>query len=200
MKNQDTSSLKHSASIHPACSQRSFMQSMFAGFLLLALLLVIATGSSFAAQQEKAYKGSPEFERMKSLAGTWKGKTDMGKGLMEMTVEYRIISGGSAIEERIFAGTPKEMVTIYHDKGGRLYLTHYCMLANRPGMMLESSDAKTLRFDFDPACGVDAKSEMHMHSLAITFDGPDAIVQDWKLFEDGKAKESHPFNLKRVKA
>ena len=37
-----------------------------------------------------------------------------------------------------------------------------------------------------------------MHSLSITLDGADTIVQDWKLFEGGKVKESHPFTLKRV--
>ena len=153
-----------------------------------------------AAEPDKHYKGSPEFERMKSLVGAWKGKTDMGQGPMELTVEYRLVSGGSAIEERIFAGTPHEMVTMYYDRDGKLSLTHYCTLANQPGMLLQSSDAKTLRFDFDPRCGLDAKSEKHMHSLSLTFEGPDTIVQDWKLYEDGKNKDSHPFTLKRVKA
>src|SRR5882672_4607744 len=168
-------------------------------FLSFALLSLAMIGRLSAAQPETPYRGSAEFERMKTLAGTWKGKTDMGEGPMDFTVEYRLVSGGSAIEERIFAGTPKEMVTMYHDKGGKLALTHYCMLANRPGMLLESSDARTLKFDFDPACGLDAKSEMHMHSLSITFESSDTIVQDWKLFEDGKNKDSHPFTLKRVK-
>lgn len=167
---------------------------------LVPFFMAAVSAPLIAAEHDKVYKGSPEFERMKSLAGTWKGKADMGQGPREMTVEYRIISGGSAVEERIFEGTPQEMVTIYHDKNGKLALTHYCMLANRPAMLLESSDGKTLHFDFNATCGIDAKSEMHMHSLAITFEGPDSIVQDWKLFEEGKAKDSHPFKLKRVKA
>jgi len=129
------------------------------------------------------------------VGGAINGKIYVASG----RVGAAFISGGSAVEERIFAGTPKEMVTMYHDKNGKLALTHYCMLANRPGMLLESSDARTLKFDFDPACGLDAKSEMHMHSLSITFESPDMIVQDWKLFEDGKNKDSHPFTLKRVK-
>jgi hypothetical protein len=41
---------------------------------------------------------------------------------------------------------------------------------------------------------------MHMHALTITFEDADTISQDWKLFEDGKLKDSHPFTLKRVKA
>src|SRR6266498_1969686 len=131
----------------------------------VSALCMLAVSGLLSAGEPKSAPASAEFERMKSLVGTWKGKTDMGQGPMEFTVEYRLVSGGSAIEERIFAGTPKEMVTMYHDKDGKLALTHYCMLANRPGMLLKSADAKTLRFDFDPACGVDAKSETHMHSL-----------------------------------
>src|SRR5438128_1318584 len=166
---------------------------------LLALASMISSGPHWA-QPDKNYKGSAEFERMKALAGTWKGKTDMGQGPIEMTVEYRVISGGSAVEERIFAGTPKEMVTMYHDQNGKLALTHYCMLGNRPAMVLKSSDAKTLQFDFDAACGVDANSDTHMHSLSITFEDADTITQNWKLFEAGKAKDNHPFTLKRIKA
>ena len=162
--------------------------------------LILASKSLIAGEPAKSYKGSADFERMKSLVGTWKGTTDMGQGPMEITVEYRLVSGGSAIEERIFAGTPKEMVTMYHDQGGKLALTHYCMLANRPGMVTRSSDKNTIAFDFDPSCGLNSKSETHMHSLTITFDGNDTIIQDWVLYEDGKAKDSHPFTLNRVKA
>src|SRR6266487_1251542 len=165
----------------------------------LALLSLLPISKLTAGPAEKSHKGSAEFERMKSLAGTWKGKADMGEGPVEFTVEYRLVAGGSAIEERIFAGSPKEMITMYHDKKGKLSLTHYCMLGNRPGMLLKSSNDKTLNFDFDATCGVDDKSEMHMHSLSIKFDDADTITQSWQLFENGKAKDSHPFTLKRVK-
>jgi hypothetical protein len=151
-----------------------------------------------ADPNEKSQQGSAEFARMKALVGTWHGKADMGQGMMEFTVEYRLVAGGTALEERIFAGTPKEMVTMYHDQHGKLALTHYCMLGNRPGMLLKSSDNKTLNFDFDDSCGVDAKAETHMHSLSITFDDNDTITQTWRLFSDGKAKDDHPFTLKRV--
>ena len=168
--------------------------SSFAAFLCLAVL----TGSAEAQPAKQA--SSPELERMKSLVGTWTGKADMGDGLREFKVEYRLVSGGSVIEERIFAGTPKEMVTMYYDQQGKLFLTHFCMLGNRPVMALKSSDAKTLKFDFDPSCGIDGQGEMHMHSLTITFENPDTIVQDWQLFEGGKAKDKHPFKLNRVKS
>jgi hypothetical protein len=168
---------------------------------LSALLWLALAGRLVAGESAKAAPPcSAEFERMKGLVGTWKGTGDMGQGPMEFSVEYRLVSGGSAVEERIFAGTPKEMVTMYYDHNGKLGLTHYCMLGNRPGMVLKSADAKSIALDFDPKCTVNAKSEMHMHALTITFVDADTITQDWKMFDEGKMKDSHPFTLKRVKA
>jgi hypothetical protein len=148
----------------------------------------------------KANVGSSEFERMRSLVGTWQGKTDMGQGLVDLTIQYRLLAGGSVVEERCFAGTPNEMVTMYYDKGGKLAMTHYCMFGNRPGMVLKSSDDKTLQFDFDELCGIDPKKESHMHSLTITFDNADTITTRCKAILDGKETPDHPTTLKRVKA
>ena len=168
----------------------------------LALLASIAFPLlATAADPATAYKGSDELERMKSLAGTWKGKMSMAPGQpeVEITVEYSIVAGGSAISERNFAGTPKEMVTMYHDRDGKLALTHYCMLHNQPEMILKSSDEKSISFDFDASCSVDAEKEMHMHALVLTFVDEDTLVQKWTLYSDGKSIGGHPITLKRVK-
>jgi hypothetical protein len=95
------------------------------------------------ASEGQAQPGSPEFERMKTLVGAWTGKTDMGQGPVDITLQYRLLAGGSVLEERCFAGTPNEMVTMYYDQNGKLAMTHYCVFGNRPGMLLKSSDAKT---------------------------------------------------------
>ncbi|HZJ15307.1 MAG TPA: hypothetical protein VFD27_09670, partial [Chthoniobacteraceae bacterium] len=83
---------------------------------LSATLLLAAFGWLNAGEPEKPKAGSPEFERMKTLVGTWTGKTDMGQGPVDLTIQYRLIAAGSVIEERCFAGTPNEMVTMYYDK------------------------------------------------------------------------------------
>jgi hypothetical protein len=158
----------------------------------------MAISGVLAVQPAASYRGSAPFERMKSLAGTWKGTHDMGNGPMKVTAEYRVVASGSAVEERLFAGTPMEMVTMYHDKNGRLALTHYCLLHNRPAMRLKSADANRLIFDFDPACGVNQKST-HMHALTLNFTGPNTITHDWTLFENGKPAPHHPFTLTRVR-
>ena len=145
-------------------------------------------------------KDSPEFARLKTLVGTWKGTADMGQGPMDMTVQYRLLAAGSVLEERVFAGTPHEMVTMYYEKGGRLGLTHYCIMGNRPGMLLKSSDENTLKFDFDATCGLDPTKESHMHALTIRFDDPDTITTTCKAIIVGKESEDHATTLKRVKS
>src|SRR5204863_2711625 len=117
-----------------------------------AFLLAGSTALT-AGELPQAKKGSAEFERMKTLVGTWQGKADMGHGPMDMTVKYRIMAGGSVLEERVFEGTPHEMTTMYYDQDGKLALTHYCVMGNRPGMLLKSSNDKSIQLDFDKTCG-----------------------------------------------
>lgn len=148
----------------------------------------------------KPKPSSPEFERMKALVGTWQGKGDVGQGPIDLTMQYRLLAGGSVLEEKVFSGTPNEMVTMYYDRGGRLALTHYCVLGNRPAMFLASSDDKSLRFDFDKTCGIDPAKESHMHALTIHFDGPDTVTMSCKAIMDGKEVQEKPMTLKRVKS
>jgi hypothetical protein len=144
---------------------------------------------------------SPEFERMKTLVGTWTGKTDMGEGPVDMTIRYRLIAAGSVLEERVMEGTPNEMVTMYFDnKDGKLALTHYCMMGNRPAMNVKSSDAKSITFDFDAACcTIDPAKESHMHGMTIRFEDADTISTSCKAIMDGKEMPEHATTLKRVK-
>ena len=167
--------------------------------LVVMLLLTAAMGLS-GSEPPAAKPGSPEFERLKTLVGTWTGKCDMGQGPIEMTVQYRLLAAGSVLEERVFAGTPNEMVTMYYDQGGKLALTHYCMLGNRPGMLLKSSDNKSIRFDFDKTCGIDPTGESHMHAMTITFDDANTVTTTCQAIIDGKEADEHATTLKRVKS
>ncbi len=163
-------------------------------------LLLTASLWANAAETGNSKSGSPEFERMKMLVGSWTGKTDMGQGPIDITLQYRLLAGGTVLEERCFAGTPNEMVSMYYDKGGKLAMTHYCVMGNRPSMLLKSSDAKTIKFDFDTTCGINPAKESHMHALSITFDDADTITTSCKAIMDGKEVPEKPTTLKRVKS
>jgi hypothetical protein len=94
-----------------------------------------------------------------------------------------------------------EMVTMYYDKEGKLALTHYCMLGNRPAMALKASDAKSLTFDFDGSCcTIDPKKESHMHGLKLSFIDSDTIQSSCQAIMDGKEMAEHPVTMKRVKS
>ena len=166
----------------------------------VCVTLMLASSTWVSAGTAPQKSSSAEFERLKGLVGTWKGTTDMGQGLVEMTVNYRLLAGGTVLEERVFEGTPNEMVTMYYEQNGKLALTHYCIMGNRPGMLLRSSNDKSLTFDFDATCGIDPSKESHMHGMTITFDEPDTITTSCKAVMGGKEMEPHPTTLKRIKS
>ncbi len=156
-----------------------------AGFVLF---LVILNGSYLYAGAEEhpaPYVGSAEFERLKALAGTWKGIHKMGEKEEPTVVEYAVTSNGSAVLEKFSPGTPHEMISVYHDNKGKLSMTHYCGLANRPQMDLISSNEQEMKLDFSSANDIDPATEAHMHSLAIKFDGNDQLTQTWAYYKDG---------------
>lgn len=168
----------------------------------LGVAVMLLAASVWAGPEgfEQKLPTSPEFEKMKTLVGTWQGKVDIGQGPVDMTVQFRLLAGGTVLEERCFPGTPNEMITMYYEQNGKLALTHYCMMGNRPGMLLKSSDDKTLRFDFDESCTVDAAKETHMHAMTLRFDDPNTITSSCKLMVAGKVVDEKPTTLKRVNA
>lgn len=165
--------------------------------ILGTCLLLVSSGSGAAPKGD--YTGSKELERLKTLAGKWEGSMKTEKGDTPFNAEYRVVSGGSVVEERLFAGTPKEMVTMYHDRGGKVALTHYCMLCNQPSMLLKESGDASVSFDFDPSSAIDVGKDAHMHALTLKFVDADTLEHNWTLYEDGKSSGVHTFTLKRVK-
>src|SRR5262245_57010076 len=172
---------------------------MKAKITLICATLILAAWTN-AAEQPKPKPGSAEFERLKTLVGNWSGKTDIGQGPVEMTATYKLLAGGSVLEERVFQGTPMEMITMYYDKDGKLALTHYCVMGNRPGMVLKSSDAKTLTFEFDKSCGIDPLTESVMNGMTLTFDHADTVTATCRAVIKGEPQKEHPTTLKRVKS
>ena len=166
----------------------------FCATLLVAGVMFVQAGEP----EKKA--GSAEFERMKTLVGTWKGTADVGQGPVEMTVQYRLLAGGTVLEERTFPGEPHEMVTMYYEKDGKLALTHYCVMGNRPAMVLDSAEGKTLKFAFDKNCGINTSTEPHMHALKLTFEDANTLTASCRAFMGGQELPEKPTTLKRVKA
>ena len=134
------------------------------------------------------------FAKMKSLAGTWNGKTPDGK---DVSVTYKVVSAGHAVEEHLsFA----DMITMYYEDGDNVMLTHYCAGNNQPRMRAPFKVGdKTMNFAFVDATNLPDLTTMHMHSVNFTFVDADHIKSDWSQYDGGKQAGSILFELQRAK-
>ena len=168
--------------------------SMAAGLGLLA-------GTTLFADEKmdmKPYVGSAQFEKIKKLAGKWEGTSKMGNEDMKVSVDYRVTSGGSAVMETLSPGTSHEMVSLYHDKAGKLFMTHYCMLGNQPELELKNIDNGRMNFESSAQTRADLKGQMYMNSLALEQLDKNQLVQTWTAVNaDGKPLDSSVFTLKK---
>ena len=179
--------------------------------IALAIIALVSTAPASAQMEMEPYKGSPEFEQLKALIGVWEGEMPMkdktdGAGkehegmpqMMKMTVEYRLTAGGSAIQETFNAGSPMEMVSMYHDRDGSLSMTHYCMLGNQPRMDLNESAPGKMSFDFSQKNELEPDKGMHMHSMNLSIVDDHNITQRWTMYQDGSAMPAQDMQLTRV--
>ena len=142
-----------------------------------------------ACAEMPPYQGSAEFEKMKSLVGEWSGESPvMGK----MNTKFRLIAGGSVVEERFEEGTPMEMLSTYHDVNGKLTMTHYCMLRNQPRMKLVKSTPNSLTFDLAPTPGLNPAKDKHMHGATYTFIDKNHFQLEGVAWENGKPSPCGP--------
>ena len=142
-------------------------------------LLALAIGLTALATSALAAKDESAFEKLKSLAGTWKGDAQVGDSKVPTTVKYRVVSGGSAVEETIMPDDPHAMVTMYYMDGKSLVMTHYCHFGNQPRMKLAAaSSSSTLQFDFAGGSNIKPGAP-YMHSLTMKVLAPDHIQAQW---------------------
>ena len=167
--------------------------------IVLTITLFSFIGIAIAGEMElPPYKGSAPFESMKGLAGTWEGELVSGEKKQNVKVEYKVSSNGSTIVETSFPGTKHEMITVYHDKGGKLSMTHYCSIGNQPQMDLVKAEGKDLEFAFSKSNEIEADKEGHMHGLTLKMVDHDHLVQNWTMYKDGKDGGTTTIKLARV--
>jgi hypothetical protein len=106
---------------------------------------------------------------------------------MPGTVVYRVVGGGSSLQEQLFPGEPHEMVTMYHLDGDQLVMTHYCAAGNQPTMRAApANDPATIRFEFVSLSNGDPSTSMHMHEATFTFGDDGHLRSTWTGWEGGK--------------
>ena len=141
---------------------------------------------------------SPEFNKLKSLAGNWRGQKEMQGKKVTVDLNYKVSSAGSAVVETIFKGAPHEMVTVYTEVEGKIHMTHYCALQNQPSLTLKKSTPTTLDFDYTSGNNLDPAKDAHMHHLKLIFKDKNTIEQQWTQFKNGKSDETSSFIFARA--
>ncbi len=161
-----------------ASSSARRMKDFLKSFAIILVVVGFSVGMSLA-------KTVPDFERMKSLVGEWKGTSMDGKPGM---VTYTLVSDNSALMERLAMGGESEMVTMYHPDGDRLMMTHYCSAHNQPRMRSQAvaAESKKITFDFVDVTNLSSLDAGHMKKLVVTFGDKDHFDQEWTWKEKGK--------------
>lgn len=169
------------------------------GLLILALFSTAAVLAGETGQYAPV-KSSAEFARMQALVGKWEGVSKHGNGMEEkVNVEYRSTSGGSAVVETLFVGTPHEMESVYFDQNGKLSMTHYCMLGNRPTLELQSGDSTRLSLGSTAQTRTELSGQAYMNGLVLEQPSKDELVQTWSgVGADGKPEDKTTISLKRI--
>jgi hypothetical protein len=174
---------------------------MSARIVLSGVLIGVLSGSVARAGDAPPSARPPEpeaLQALKKLAGTWQGSAKMGDKMVPVTIVYEATAGGSAVLERLFPGTPHEMVSVYTADGGGVAMTHYCTLGNHPKMVLKKADTHALSFELTGTDGLRSAAEPHMHAMTISFVDGDHIRETWTSFAGGKPKEDKLFELARA--
>jgi hypothetical protein len=160
--------------------------------VVLALLLVTAARAEPAA--------GPAWEKLKSLVGEWHGTVSHGTETMPVTIDYTLVSSGTALMERLTTPDGADMVTMYHPDGSRILMTHYCAGGNQPRMRAPApkGNVDRLAFSFVDATNLPDPKVEHMRSLVVRFEDADHFTQEWTHRKAGK-DETGVFKYTRKK-
>ncbi len=161
-------------------------------------VMFVAVLCLIAAPAMAQSKAQASFDRLKTLAGEWEGTAGNGKAA---TSTYRLVSGGSALEETLTVGSEETMVTIYHLNGERVMMTHYCPAGNQPRMVgtPDPNNPNVIAFKFLDATNLASAEAGHMRNLVLTLVDKDHFTQQWTWHEKGKDDTWDLFKLTRKK-
>jgi hypothetical protein len=167
---------------------------------IAATTLILAAGLLVTAPSTAGDKrpAAPHLDAIKKLAGDWVEVGKDGKPTGTIVSSIRVTAGGSAVLEVLFPGQKHEMVTMYHQDGPDLILTHYCILGNQPRLKAEfGKDSKQLVFKLAGGSNLRPEKDAHMSQGIIHILEENRLRSEWTKCENGKACETYTFELVR---
>jgi len=138
--------------------------------LVSVALLMLVSHLAMAADSPAAQA----FERMKALAGEWRGTMSDGKPI---SMSLAVTSGSSVLMQ---TDHTNDMMTMFHLNGDRLMLTHYCDMGDQPRMVSKvSPDGKTISFDFLDITNLPSPDTPYMRRLVVVITDSDHFSEQW---------------------
>ncbi len=164
--------------------------------LLIVMLAVVA-----GAQAAKPAASHPAFEQLKKLAGVW--QVDFGQKANvpaeAVFVRFDVIARGSVLRETNGAGTPDEMITLYHVDGDTVVSAHYCAGGNQSTVRAKNFTAKEIVFPEATVSNL-APGGSYMRLERVEFLTPDSVRFVWSSVDDkGIRKAGYDMTYHRKK-
>jgi hypothetical protein len=171
---------------------KSFPARLLSVSLTLALIAAVAVPALSA--NEKA-KSAAAFEKLISLVGEWEGTNSAGS----VKAIYTLVSGGTALMERLQSGNEPEMITLYTLDGDHLNIVHYCSEGNQPQMRTATVTEPTgpLMFKVTQVTGLKSPGDGHMTGLVVTMADRDHFTQEWTYLNNKGRSTTDLFKFTR---
>lgn len=160
------------------------------GVLFAAMTMA---GGIATANNEKT-TGALAFDQLKTLVGEWQGKNAGGP----VKITYTLVSGGTALMERLQPANEADMITMYSADGDKIVVTHYCSGGNQPSLKTETLKGVGNKYSFSlvSISGLKSPSDHHMTGLVLTLVDKDHFKQEWTS-TDGVRNNTNLFEFTR---
>jgi hypothetical protein len=163
------------------------------------LVVAIFAGSAARILANEKAMGALAFDQLKALVGEWEGTNTGGP----VKITYTLVSGGTALMERMQPAKEAEMITMYSADGDKIVVTHYCSEGNQPSMKTETLKGIANKYSFSliSVSGLKSPDAGHMTGLVLTLVDKDHLKQEWTYWNKGKtATDTFEFRRKPEKA
>ena len=185
--------------------KRGLRWPVLVGLAVLSFATVVASSSQGGGAPPKPESAVSRedakqvFERFKSQAGRWEGRSTAGwEGALVVSV---IARGSAVLSASSFKDEPQEgMATLIHMDGERLMLTHYCEAGNQPRLVLSSVEdaGQTVTFTFLDGTNLASRDRGHMDSVVFRFVDEDNYTSRWSWYSKGRETWFEEIRYSRV--
>jgi len=175
-------------------------------FTAVALTLGLLSSVAFAG--DEGYTANEAFQNMLKLEGTWTGESrvvPVGAAKEDMptsttTVTWENIGFETSIMQTFLAGTPAEMVSMYHQDGPeKLIHTHYCAAKNQPSMAFRDvAEPGVIDFRFTSGTNMDVNVDGHAHNSSMKIIDENTYETRTENWSAGKLASVRYTLMKRV--